>query len=214
LSASKARKPQLLRLASEPTPLSPPLEDAELTERLAAGDRWAQEAFYRKYVALVWGVSLRLMGNRADAEDVVQDTFAEALRDAKQMRDRGVARGWLMSVTVHQAHRRFRRRRLLQKLGLDRSEEPVALESLASRDTDPEQRMELRKLGELIAKMPARRRIAWTLRFVEGCSLEEIAEYCDCSLATAKRDIGAAQAEVQVHVAIDFSRNETEAGDV
>jgi RNA polymerase sigma-70 factor (ECF subfamily) len=201
-------------VASQPTPLSPPLDDAELTERLAAGDRWAQEAFYRKYVGLVWGVSLRLMGNRADAEDVVQDTFAAALRDAKQMRERGVVRGWLMSVAVHQAHRRFRRRRLLHKLGLDRSEDAATLESLASRDIDPEQLIELRKLGALLAKMPARRRIAWTLRFVEGCSLEEIAEYCVCSLATAKRDIGAAQAAIQVHVAIDLSPNGAEAGNV
>jgi RNA polymerase sigma-70 factor (ECF subfamily) len=212
--AFKARKSQRVRAASEPTPLSPPLEDAELTERLAAGDRWAQEAFYRKYVALVWGVSLRLMGNRADAEDVVQDTFAEALRDAKQMRDRGVVRGWLMSVTVHQAHRRFRRRRLLRKLGLDRNEDAASLDTLASGETDPELRMELRKLGELLAGLPARRRIAWTLRFVEGCSLEEVAEYCACSLATAKRDIGAAQAVIQVHVAVDLAPDGTESSDV
>jgi RNA polymerase sigma-70 factor (ECF subfamily) len=214
VSASKARKSHLVRGASEPTPLSPPLDDSELTERLAAGDRWAQEAFYRKYVALVWGVSLRLMGNRADAEDVVQDTFAAALRDAKQMRDRGVIRGWLMSVTVHQAHRRFRRRRLLRKFGLDRSEDLATLDTIASRDTNPEQVAELRKLGELLATLPARRRIAWTLRFVEGCSLEEVAEYCACSLATAKRDIVAAQAVIEVHVAIDLGVNGTEAGDV
>jgi RNA polymerase sigma-70 factor (ECF subfamily) len=213
VSAFKARKSQVVRGASEPTPLSPPLEDGELAERLAAGDRWAQEAFYRKYVALVWGVSLRLMGNRADAEDVLQDTFAEALRDAKQMRGRGVIRGWLMSVTVHQAHRRFRRRRLLRKFGLDRSEE-VSLDTFASRDTNPEHLAELRKLGELLATLPARRRIAWTLRFVEGCSLEEVAEYCACSLATAKRDIGAAQAVIEVHVAIDVGLDGTEAGDV
>jgi RNA polymerase sigma-70 factor (ECF subfamily) len=214
VSAFKARKSHVVRGASEPTPLAPPLEDAELTERLATGDRWAQEAFYRKYVALVWGVSLRLMGNRADAEDVVQDTFAAALRDAKQMRDRGVIRGWLMSVTVHQAHRRFRRRRLLRKLGMDRGEELATLDRLASRETNPEQLAELRKLGEVLATLPARRRIAWTLRFVEGCSLEEVAEYCACSLATAKRDIGAAQAVIQIHVALDLGLNETEAGDV
>jgi RNA polymerase sigma-70 factor (ECF subfamily) len=153
------------------------------------------------------------MGNRADAEDVVQDTFAEALRDAKQMRDRGVVRGWLMSVTVHQAHRRFRRRRLLRKLGLDRNEDAATLDSFASRQSDPELLIELRKLGELLAKLPARRRIAWTLRFVEGCSLEEVAEYCACSLATAKRDISAAQAVIQVHVSVDLGPDAAEASD-
>jgi RNA polymerase sigma-70 factor (ECF subfamily) len=208
--AFRARKSDRVGVAPEPTPLSVPLDDLELSERLAAGDGWAQEAFYRKYVGLVWGVSLRLMGNRPDAEDVLQDTFAEALRDAKQLRGRGVVRSWLMSVTVHQAHRRFRRRRLLRKLGLDRSEATETLDGLASPDTGPELQLELRKLGELLATLPVRRRIAWTLRYVEGCSLEEVAGYCGSSLATAKRDIAAAQVLIQAHVNVEFA---AEAGD-
>ncbi|HKP60644.1 MAG TPA: RNA polymerase sigma factor [Polyangiales bacterium] len=203
MPAFKARKPDRFSEAPEPTPLAPPLDDAELAERLASGDRWAQEAFYRKYVQLVWGVSLRLMGNRADAEDVVQDTFAEALRDARQMRDRSVIRGWLMSVAVHQAHRRFRRRRLLRTLGLERGHDATSLDALASRQAGPEQLAELRRLSELLARQPTRRRIAWTLRYIEGCSLDEVAEYCGCSLATAKRDISAAHDEIRRHVDIE-----------
>lgn len=182
---------------SEPTPLSPPLDDAELSERLAQGDRWAQEAVYRKYVQVVWGLALRLMGNRADAEDVVQDTFAEALRDAGQMRDRRMLRGWLMGVTVHQAHRRFRKRRLLQKLGLDRGERTHMLDEQAGRSLDPELATDLRKLGQRLEQLPPRRRIAWCLRYMEGCSLEEVAQYCACSLATAKREISAAHATLR-----------------
>jgi RNA polymerase sigma-70 factor (ECF subfamily) len=200
--ARKLRKSDRVRLPDQPTPLSPPLDDAELSERLAQGDRWAQEAFYRKYVQVVWGLALRLMGNRADAEDVLQDTFAEALRDAGQMRDRRVLRSWLMSVTVHQAHRRFRRRRLLRSLGLERGERMDALEQQACRGTGPEAAAELRKLAQLLERLPARRRIAWCLRFMEGCSLDEVAEYCACSLATAKREISAAHAQIKQHLDI------------
>jgi len=200
--AFEARKQKRVRRASEPTPLAPPLEDAELALRLAEGDRWAQEAFYRKYVQLVWGVSLRLMGNRADAEDVVQDTFAEALRDAKQLRDGRMFRRWLMSIAVHQAHRRFRRRRLLRTLGLDRGEEAVTLDALASPLAGPDVAIELRKLGEVLQALPPRRRIAWSLRMLEGCSLDEVADLCGCSLATAKRDILAAHRALRAHVDI------------
>ena len=186
----------------DPTVLLDPIDDGELAERLASGDAWAKEALYRKYVHVVFGLALRLLGQRADAEDVVQDTFAEALRDARQVRNRGALRSWLMSVAVHQVHRRFRRRRLLRLLGLDRDEEP-ALDALASGDTCAEQRLELRLLGQVLAALPANERMAWSLRFVEGCSLDEVARYCDCSLATAKRRIGRAQRSVARHVHIE-----------
>lgn len=187
---------------SDPTPLLEPIDDVELVARLASGDPWAKEALYRKYVQAIFGLALRLSGHRADAEDIVQDTFAEALRDIGKVRDRGALRSWLMSVAVHQVHRRFRRRRLLRMLGLDRDDEP-ALSALASSDVSAEQRLELRLLGQVLATLPADERLAWSLRYVEGCSLDEVARYCDCSLATAKRRIGRAQRGVARHIQID-----------
>jgi RNA polymerase sigma-70 factor (ECF subfamily) len=187
---------------SDPTPLLEPIDDAELVQRLARGDAWAKEALYRKYVHAVFGLALRLSGQRADAEDIVQDTFAEALRDIQQVRDRGALRSWLMSVAVHQVHRRFRRRRLLRVLGLDRTDEP-AMDALASSDATAEQRLELRLLGQVLAALPVNERLAWSLRYVEGCSLDEVARYCDCSLATAKRRITRAQRGVARHVRIE-----------
>jgi RNA polymerase sigma-70 factor (ECF subfamily) len=215
VSAFKARTSHAAGRSSEPTPLSRPLDDAELTERLAAGDRWAQEAVYRKYVELVWGASLRLIGNRVDAADVVQATFAEALRNAKRMRARGgTVRGWLMCLAVHQARWRVRRRRLLRKLGLERPVVTVTLVSLASGEASPELAAELRKLSGLLDALPVRRQIAWTLHFVEGCSLEEVAEYCGYSLAKAKRNIAAAHAVIRAHVTIEPAPSGAEVEDV
>ncbi|HMI91793.1 MAG TPA: RNA polymerase sigma factor [Polyangiales bacterium] len=185
----------------DPTPLLEPIDDPELIERLARGDAWAKEALYRKYVHTVFGLALRLLGQRADAEDVVQDTFTEALRDVQQVRDRGALRSWLLGVAVHQVHRRFRRRRLLRVLGLERNDEP-ALDALAGRAVSAEQRLELRLLAQVLASLPARERMAWSLRFVEGCSLDEAARYCDCSLATIKRRIASAQRAVARHVQV------------
>ena len=176
-------------------------EDRELAERFARGDAWAREALYRKYVQSVWGLALRLTGNRTDAEDVVQDTFAEALRDAAQLRDRAAIRSWLLGVAVHQVHRRFRRRRLLRALGLDRGATHT-LDELASRNTPPDVLVELKRVSSQLERLPARSRITWTLRFVEGCSLVEIAEYCGCSLATVKRQIASAQRRLAQYVEI------------
>lgn len=202
MPVTKLRRSGRVRQPPEPTPLAPPLSDAALSERLAQGDRWAQEAVYRKYVQVVWGLALRLMGNRSDAEDVVQATFAEVLRDSRQARDRRMLRCWLVGVAVQQAQRRFQRRRLRRALGFDRGEHTHRLDEQAGRSLDLEVASDLRKLGELLDRMTPRRRIAWCLRYMEGCSLDEVASYCACSLAVAKRELEAAQRAVQVHLTI------------
>ena len=190
------------RLASEPAPvhaehIEPRAADGELVERLARGDQWAKEALYRRYVKLVWSTALRLVQNRADAQDVVQDTFVEALRDLSALRERGALRPWLLRITVHQAHRRFRRRKLRRRLGLDRSIDDAPLESLLHSPASPELLCELRAVERALARSTDAERCAWLLRYVEGYSLEEVAEACACSLATTKRRLSRAQELVQ-----------------
>jgi|SRR5690606_4565647 len=180
---------------ADATPLSveqsivPSISDVDLANRLMAGEPWAREAFYRRYVKAVWCTALRLVGDRADADDVVQDTFVEALRDVSKLREPSRMRAWLLQITVHQAHRRFRKRKLLRRLGLERPQEDGLLETLAKPGASTETRAELACIDRVLGRVSASQRFAWMLRHVEGLSLEEVAEACDCSLATAKRRI-------------------------
>jgi RNA polymerase sigma-70 factor, ECF subfamily len=167
--------------------------DAELARRAGGGDRWAEEAFYRRHVLQVVGLAQRLLGNSWDAEDVAQETFIAAFQLWGQLRDLERARSWLMQIAVRQVHRKFRKRRLLRLLGLDRGVDDLPLEALARDDTAAEVRSELMVLESVLKSMPPKRKIAWMLRYVEGLPLEEVAQQCDCSLATAKRRVAAAQ---------------------
>lgn len=190
------------RLASEPANaksdgIHPRAADSELIERLVRGDQWAKEALYRRYVKVVWGTALHMLGNRADAQDVVQDTFIEAFRDVATLRAHAALRPWLLRISVHQAHRRFRRRKLLRRLGLDRSVDDAALDTLLHPDASPELKSELRSVEQALGGASVAERFAWILRFVDGHSLDEIAAASDCSLATVKRRLLRAQALVQ-----------------
>jgi RNA polymerase sigma-70 factor, ECF subfamily len=182
--------------------------DEDLVRRFAAGDAWAREALYRKHFGAVWNTALRLLANRSDAEDVVQDTFLTAFGDMHALRDANALGAWLLRITVHQAHRRFRHRRLLRMLGLDRSFDDATLERLAHEGADPEVCAELSRLDVLLNDLPAAQRIPWILRRVEGHSLEETALACECSLATAKRRIRAADEKIQKH--LDFKEGDNE----
>jgi RNA polymerase sigma-70 factor (ECF subfamily) len=56
--------------------------------------------------------------------------------------------------------------------------------------------------------VPTQPRIAWILRFVEDYRLDEVADACGCSLATAKRRIAAAQTVVDAHLGRAFAEEE------
>ena len=166
-------------------------DDRALVESARRGSNWAKEALFRRHAARVTALLTRLLSSVADAQDATQDTFIEAFRDLEALADAGAFGGWITRIAVHQAHRRFRRRRLLAWLGLDHSDD-AALDQLASASASPELVADLHGVARLVRKLPSEERIAWMLRYVEGYRLADIALSCDCSLATAKRRVSAA----------------------
>lgn len=168
--------------------------DGELVERALGGEQFALQLLYRRHVSALTERVTLLLSRSAEAEDVVQDAFIAAFRDLGQLGDRTRFAAWLARIAVHQVHRRFRRRRLLARLGLDRGVDDARLESVVDPSASPEIRADLGRLDDALGRLPVAPRLAWMLRYVEGCSLKELAEQCGCSLATAKRRI--AQADV------------------
>ena len=86
-------------------------KEAFLVERLKAGDREAFEVIFRHYVNQVYRQALRLMGNEADAEEVVQDVFLTVYEKAKNFRGQAAFSTWIYRVTLNTAVGRLRRQR-------------------------------------------------------------------------------------------------------
>ncbi len=175
--------------------------DALLVASAITGDRAAEETLYRRHAPSVLRLATRLLRSNDDAADVLQDAFVIAFDDLEKLRDHDAFAAWTHRIAVRLVHRRFRKRRLLRMLGLDRGDDDVSLESLADESASAEARVELRWLDATLAKVDHRDRIAWMLRHVDGMPLEEVAEACECSLATVKRRIAAADAAVRRHLA-------------
>jgi len=200
----------LSRPLGQPQPLAPvraasrrdaaPLDDGALVGRVLAGDRAGEEALYRRHAPSVLRLATRLLRSNEDASDVLQDAFVSAFEDLGSLREPEAFRAWVHRIAVRLVHRRFRRRRLLGLLGLDRKNDQVSLESLADESASQEARVELRWLDAALARLDDKDRIAWMLRHVEGQALDEVAAICDCSLATAKRRIAAADLVVRRHL--------------
>jgi RNA polymerase sigma-70 factor (ECF subfamily) len=178
--------------------------DAELVARILAGDRHAEERLYLRHVGYVTSLCLRLLGRRDEAEDAAQDTFVDVLEQLPRLREPQRLKHWITRIAVHKAHRRFRRRKLLRTLGLYGGDpvEETLLPPNTERSTQ-EQAIELEKLSSVLHGLPDVQRAAWVLRYVDGHKLEQVAALCDCSLATAKRRIAAADAIVREHVQLE-----------
>ena len=171
-------------------------DDATLVERACAGDRAASERLFRRHAGAVLRLCVRLAGRSDEAEDIAQEALATAIDELRSLREPAAFAGWLRQITVRQAHRYFRRRKLKRWFGLDRGTDDVTLESLAHSESNAEQRAELAQIDRVLAKLDGDERVAWTLRVIEGEPLERVAVLCDCSLATVKRRISAAQARI------------------
>jgi RNA polymerase sigma-70 factor (ECF subfamily) len=193
--------------------VSEAIGDAELVARARTGDRWSREMLYRRHAAPLLGLAARLLSNRGEAEDVVQDTFVTAFEQLATLREPAALRGWLAQIAVSFVRRRIRKRRMLRVIGLDRGADDATLDALAAPTAPPDQRTELALMADVLRGLKTELRLAWMLRRVEGFELAEVAAACDCSLATAKRRIAAAEAVLQAHLAGARQEQGQEEGD-
>jgi RNA polymerase sigma-70 factor, ECF subfamily len=84
-------------------------DDTDLIERLKAGDEEALEAIFNRYSAKLYNVAQRILGEVADAEEVIQDVFWTAFRKAKSFRGTAQFSTWLYRLTVNAALGKIRR---------------------------------------------------------------------------------------------------------
>src|SRR5688572_25312455 len=75
--------------------------DAVLVARAREGDGWAQEVLFRRYMTPLAAMITHVVGNVSDADDVLQDSFAEVLRDLAKLREPAAFRGWLYRIALN-----------------------------------------------------------------------------------------------------------------
>jgi RNA polymerase sigma-70 factor, ECF subfamily len=196
------QKMALLRTQPSLLPTPEAVGDAELVARALGGDRWSRDVIYRRHAHYLLAIAIRLLSNRGEGEEVVQDTFLVGFQQLGRLREPAALRGWLARIAVSLVRRRLRRERLMRFLGLDGGDDDATLASLAGSALRPDDRAELALVDRVLRRIPADQRIAWMLRRVEGLPLAEVASACACSLATAKRRVAAADAEIARHVSL------------
>jgi RNA polymerase sigma-70 factor (ECF subfamily) len=176
-------------------------DEHELVRRCREGSEAAYVELVRQHRSRLFGLAYRLLGDRALAEDVVQETFLAAFRSMDRVEPRPSLAPWLNTIAVRLAGRTASRYMARPRTSLDRmtdgawdDEDPrgFAYTQLAAleRDSDPHAHAETaelrRRLTEAFASLPFKYRAAVVLRFVQQMDYAEAAETLELPLNTYK----------------------------
>jgi RNA polymerase sigma-70 factor (ECF subfamily) len=186
-------------LAAVRTPVEAP--DEELAERVRTGDGPAFDLLVQRHMRRAFSVAYRLMGQREDAEDLVQDAFMAALQKIDSYQAGRPFSPWFYRILVNRGlnSRKSRSRRHTEALPLDAS--AAGLSPL--RETE---QSELREyLSTALEALPERQRTIVELFELEGFSSVEIADILGLSDGTVRWHLHQAR-QVLRNVLAPFAR--------
>ncbi|MBI3088148.1 MAG: sigma-70 family RNA polymerase sigma factor [Candidatus Omnitrophica bacterium] len=172
------------------------LQDDELIAKLQARDESALEALMVQYQARVFGLALRLTGNRQDAEEVLQDVFLAVFQKIGGFRGDSKLSSWIYRITTNAALMKLRKRPkvkeipLAEELGPAMTDEGMIAEPVVDWSRLPNDELDRKELGQRIEQamnlLPADYRSVVVLRDVEGLSEQEACEILSLSEAALK----------------------------
>jgi len=164
-------------------PLVPTLSDAELVQRIRAGEPQLFELVMRRYNARLYRTVRSLLRDEAEAEDAMQDAYVHAFTHLDAFRAEARLSTWLTRIALNEALMRLRRRGRFLDLAAplrDDDEENSAMDEQGSPLPSPEQAAQTGELRVLLEgsvdALPPASRAAFVLRDVEGLSTAEAAE--------------------------------------
>ncbi|KAA0942178.1 RNA polymerase sigma factor [Streptomyces apricus] len=150
------------------------VEDALLTVRAAEGDEDAFAALMQCHAPALIRLATRLLGNRSEAEDAVQEAFINAWRRLPEFHNRSSFGTWMYRITTNRCLNVLRARKPVATL--EAAGDPPAPEHSASPARIAEARDAVRELREALDLLSVEQRACWVLRELDGQSYEFIAD--------------------------------------
>ena len=158
----------------------------------ADGDRKAQKRLFDRLAPKMMAVCLRYMGNREDAEDVLQEGFVTLFTKIDSYNGSGSFEGWARKIFVNTALMHLRKTDALRL-----SEDISEARSLSAEEPTPLQKMGYNELMALVSSLPPDARTVFNMYVVEGYSHKEIAATLGCTEATSRSKLQRARLQLQ-----------------
>lgn len=155
----------------------------ELVAKCQGGDLPSYEALYGQYARAMFNTSLRIVNNRADAEDVLQDAFTAAFQWLSEFDHSSTFGAWIKRIVINKSIDLLRRRKFtiveMDEVAIQEIPDPAPLE-------EDESRYKVEEIRKAVTQLPNGYRAVLSLHLFEGYDYEEISEILTISPATVR----------------------------
>ncbi len=181
LNPSNPRPRIFLRLQPEPAQEN----DVALLNAIAARDEVALAQLYDRYRAILFGLLMRILNNREEAEDVLQEVFLQVWRKAADFDEsRGRPFTWLVTLARSRGIDRLRSLAARDRVAEAGAREPS--EEISDAATDAFKSEQRGLVSDALAKLPDEQKRPIMLAYFEGLTQSEIATNLGAPLGTVK----------------------------
>jgi RNA polymerase sigma factor (sigma-70 family) len=175
-------------------------QERELIEKCLNNDSFAQESLYRRYASKMYGICLRYVRCKEEANDILQDAFVRIFRSLGNYRGDGSFEGWIRRIIVNTAINHYKAN---IRFSNDLNIEDVNVNG--NIDNDAISRISTEELLKVIQKLPDGFRMVFNLYVIEGYEHKEIAEMLGVSESTSKSQLHRAKASLQKKLMIEYN---------
>ena len=161
--------------------------DVELLHAIARGDEGALARLYDAYRVILFGLLVRILNSREEAEDILQEVFVQVWRRAKDFDDkRGRPFTWLVTLARSRAIDRLRLLAARQRLATGAAREQEQIEDVSDALTDAVRAEQQAVVRRALAELPPEQRQTLVLAYFDGLTQSEIASQLNAPLGTVK----------------------------
>jgi len=171
------------------------VSDEILVKKSQKGDYPSFEGLVKRYEKKIYNLAYRIMGNKEDASDVLQETFLQAFKKLAGFKGEAKFSTWVYRIAVNICLMRKRKRKKMEIVSLDvpiltKKEDEIKRELRDDWSESPLATLENKEvkktLSEAIDLLPEEYRTVFLLRGLNGMSNEEVAEVLKISLPAVK----------------------------
>lgn len=171
------------------------MEEMELVQRLKEGDRDAFDALYEKYANILLRMAYLVCGSRADAEDIVQETFVKCWFHIGELKKPEGFRSWLYQILYRTAYRQCKKswREIPDEtveMRADTSDGVTSLDRVMEKETAIQ-------VKRAVERLDFRHRAVVVLYYYNGSSIRDIAHILNCTEGTVKSRLFAARKKLR-----------------
>ena len=172
------------------------VSDVALLQAIARGDEASLARLYDQYRVILFGLLVRILNSREEAEDVLQEVFLQVWRRARDYDEqRGKPFTWLVTLTRSRAIDRLRVLSARQRLATSVAQDQPAEASDALKETVRSEQKDI--VRQALAELPEEQRRTLLLAYFEGLTQTEIAAKLNAPLGTVKTRMRSAMTKLR-----------------